>query len=83
MLDCKKLLDCLSAYLEGDVDETLRRDIEQHLRHCRRAKAIIRTFERTIVLHHETAGPLPPEVRARLHALVLRCAREAGETGED
>jgi anti-sigma factor RsiW len=75
VLDCKKLLDYLSAYLDGDVDEELRLEIEQHLRLCSRAQAIVHTFEQTIVLHHEgtRAAALPTEVRIRLHAALRRC----------
>ena len=74
MLDCKGLLESLSAYLDGEVDEELRLEIEEHLRSCVKAQAMLRTFERTIVLHRvvEIEG-VPTEVHVRLHQVVQEC----------
>jgi anti-sigma factor RsiW len=79
MLDCKGLLMSLSAYLDGEVDEELRLEIEEHLRSCLKAQTMLRTFERTIVLHRvvEIEG-VPTEVHVRLHEVVRKCA-EGGE----
>jgi len=79
MLDCKKLLDYLTAYLDGDLDEGIRLEMEQHIRHCSRAKTILHTFEQTIVLHHrgfQGRGAVPPDVRIRLHEAVRQCMEE-------
>lgn len=74
MLDCKGLLQSLSAYLDGEVDDELRLEIEEHLRNCLKAQAMIRTFERTIVLHRvaEDHG-VTAEVHIRLHEVVRKC----------
>jgi anti-sigma factor RsiW len=74
MLDCKGLLESLSAYLDGEVDDELRLEIEEHLRSCLKAQAMIRTFERTITLHQvvEVQG-VPVEVHVRLHEVVRKC----------
>jgi predicted anti-sigma-YlaC factor YlaD len=74
MLDCKGLLQALSAYLDGEADEELTLEIEEHLRYCVKAQTMLRTFERTIVLHrvvHQRA--LPDDVRIRLHEALRRC----------
>jgi len=75
MLDCKGLLMSLSAYLDGEADEELRLEIEEHLRSCVKAQTMLRTFERTIVLHRvvQVEG-VPTEVRVRLHEVVRKCA---------
>jgi anti-sigma factor RsiW len=77
MLDCKGLLQSLSAYLDGDVDEELRLEIEEHLRSCVKAQTMLRTFERTIVLHRvvEVEG-VPTEVHVRLHEVLRESIEE-------
>lgn len=74
MLDCKGLLDSLSAYLDGDVDEEIRLEIEEHLRECAKAQAMLHTFRQTIVLHRvvEERVVLSPEASARLHRALRR-----------
>lgn len=74
MLDCKGLLESLSAYLDGEADEELRLEIEEHLRSCVKAQTMLRTFERTIVIHRvvEVEG-VPTEVHVRLHEVVRKC----------
>jgi anti-sigma factor RsiW len=77
MLDCKGLLESLSAYLDGEVDDELRLEIEEHLRSCVRAQTMLRTFERTIVLHRvvETDG-VPVDVHVRLHEVLRECVEK-------
>jgi anti-sigma factor RsiW len=74
MLDCKGLLESLSAYLDGEIDEELRLEIEEHLRSCLKAQAQIRTFQRTIVLHRVVnVDGVPTDVHVRLHQIVREC----------
>jgi anti-sigma factor RsiW len=77
MLDCKGLLQSLSAYLDGEVDEELRLEIEEHLRSCVKAQTMLRTFERTIVLHRvvEVDG-VPTDVHVRLHEVLRESIEE-------
>lgn len=77
MLDCKGLLQSLSAYLDGEVDEELRLEIEEHLRSCVRAQTMLRTFERTIVLHRVVeADGVPVDVHVRLHEVLRECVEK-------
>jgi len=77
MLDCKGLLESLSAYLDGEADEELRLEIEEHLRSCVKAQAMLRTFERTIVLHRIVqVDGVPTEVHVRLHEALRRRVEE-------
>jgi len=77
MLDCKGLLQSLSAYLDEEVDEELRLEIEEHLRSCVKAQTMLRTFERTIVLHRvvEVDG-VPTDVHVRLHEVLRESIEE-------
>ncbi|MBM3307237.1 MAG: zf-HC2 domain-containing protein [Candidatus Eisenbacteria bacterium] len=78
MLDCKGLLEALSAYVDGEAGEELRLEIEEHLRSCVKAQAMLHTFRRTIVLHQvvQERIVLPPAARARLHEALRKCLEE-------
>ena len=50
-----------------------------HYEHCERAQALVRTFERTIILHKQTSRKvLPKDIHERLMAAIKAC-REGGE----
>jgi anti-sigma factor RsiW len=73
--DCKSFIACLSQYFEGEVDEQVRIEFERHLRFCSDARAILHTFERTIILHRRNTGrPLPEGLHDRLLAAIRACS---------
>lgn len=72
--DCKKFVLCLSDYFDGELDEELRVEFMMHLEHCERAQALVRTFERTIILHRGTRSKtLPSDIHERLLAAIRAC----------
>lgn len=72
--DCKSFIACLSRYFEGEIDEEVRIEFERHLRFCSDARAIVHTFERTIILHRMNAGrALPEGLHERLLAAIKAC----------
>lgn len=72
--DCKKFIECLSAHFDGELDPELEEEFMLHFRMCGRAKALVRTFERTIILHRTTRRKsLPADVHARLAAAIRAC----------
>jgi anti-sigma factor RsiW len=76
MFDCKRFMECLSAYFDGELDGELRVEFEKHLRFCENARGMVRTFEQTIVLHRRGRAPLPPDVHERLLEAIRRCSEE-------
>ncbi len=67
MITCKDLVDLLSAYVDGELDGTTARRLEEHLRDCRECEAFLNTFRKTRALAREAAeATMPPELRARL-----------------
>lgn len=75
--DCKKFIECLSAHFDGELDDDLLREFEEHLERCEQARALVHTFERTIVLHKKTTkSSIPPDVHARLMEALRACAEE-------
>lgn len=74
--ECKRFLECLSAHFDGELDEELVVQFEQHLRFCSDARAIVSTFERTITLHRQTRPDrVPDDVHSRLLEAIQKCRR--------
>jgi anti-sigma factor RsiW len=72
--DCKKFIDCLSAHFDGELDGELLVEFEEHLRTCERARVLVRTFERTIILHSRAREQkVPSDVHSRLLAAIEQC----------
>jgi hypothetical protein len=72
--DCKSFIACLSRYFEGEIDDEIKIEFEKHLRFCSNARAIVHTFERTIILHRLNRGQDPPEgLHERLLAAIEKC----------
>jgi anti-sigma factor RsiW len=77
--DCRKFIECLSAHFDGELPEDLLVEFEKHLRYCENARAVVRTFERTIILHRGGGGtPVPEDVHARLLRAIEECRGEEG-----
>ena len=73
MLNCKKVLLEISNYLDGNLDEDLKRNIETHVRMCRHCKVVFDTTRKTIELYCDgKLFVLPDDVRARLHESLRR-----------
>lgn len=66
--NCKHLLDSLSDYVDGTLDETICDEIERHLGDCEDCQVVVNTLEKTVYLYHKTAEPqvVPQDVKQRL-----------------
>jgi len=72
--DCRKFIEYLSEHFDGELDEELEVEFMLHIEHCERARALVRTFERTIILHRQTGRTtLPPGIHERLRAALKAC----------
>lgn len=65
---CRELLESLSDYVDGTLDESLCAEIDKHMAGCERCQVVIDTLRKTVELYHETplTQPLPDDVRQRL-----------------
>ncbi len=73
MFDCQSAIGEISNYLDGNLDEGLKRVLEEHLRGCQHCKAVVDTTRKTIELYCDgKLFPLPDAVRDRLHAALRR-----------
>jgi anti-sigma factor RsiW len=72
--DCRKFIECLSAHFDGELDGELRIEFERHLESCERARVLVRTFERTIILHGRARErEVPADVHERLLTAIEKC----------
>lgn len=65
--NCRDMLKELSAYLDGELEEALCREIEQHMAECENCRVVVDTLRRTILLYRQLPmEPLPSAVEERL-----------------
>jgi anti-sigma factor RsiW len=78
-VNCRGLIQEISAYLDGELAPELLADIEIHLERCKDCRLIVDTTRKTIEIYYSAQPlPLPTDVRERLHqALVKRLSRRA------
>jgi predicted anti-sigma-YlaC factor YlaD len=68
---CRNLLSQLSDYLDGELEETLCAEIEQHMADCSDCRAVVNTLEKTIELYRTTErAEIPIDVQSRLYKVL-------------
>jgi len=66
----------LSDYIDGELDESLRRVIEQHGGDCPPCRAFVRTLSRTVAMVKEQPRePLPDGLKKALAEALRRATR--------
>jgi anti-sigma factor (TIGR02949 family) len=67
--DCTHLLSSISDYVDGELDESLCQELEQHLADCPDCRVVLDTTRKTVYLYHESSAEsaqVPDDVRQRL-----------------
>jgi anti-sigma factor RsiW len=68
-LNCKGVIRELSNYIDGDLDPTVKQELEHHLEHCEDCTMIVDQTKKSIeILCDSRPVELTPDVRSRLHA---------------
>ena len=68
-MNCEFPRTSLHGYLDGELDEGLKRTLESHLTYCNHCHAVYDSTRKTIELYCDgKLFSLPEEVRTRLHA---------------
>jgi anti-sigma factor RsiW len=75
LINCKDCLHQISNYLDGQLDDDLKRSLEEHLVFCHNCQVVVDSTRRTIELYCDgKLFQLPSKVRDRLHAALReRC----------
>ncbi|HXH50038.1 MAG TPA: zf-HC2 domain-containing protein [Terriglobia bacterium] len=67
-MNCKDALQQITGYLDGNVDDELKRMLQVHLKCCHHCQVVFDTTKKTIELYCDgKLFPLPSNVRERLH----------------
>jgi anti-sigma factor RsiW len=78
-IDCKHVWQHISAYIEGDVDATLRAEIDKHLETCEICSAVLDSTRNVVILvADERVFELPAGFSERLHERIDRELQQAG-----
>jgi len=78
LVNCKRAVNQLSNYLEGELDEELKKTLEAHLGKCHHCHVVFDTTRKTIELYCDgKLFPLPEDVRTRLHQALRHRAQQA------
>jgi predicted anti-sigma-YlaC factor YlaD len=64
---CKHLKSQLSEFLDGELDEAVCREIQEHLANCENCRVMVDTLRKTIVLYQiAPRETVPSKMHARL-----------------
>ncbi len=64
---CKALKAQLSEFIDGELDDAMCQEIEQHIEGCENCRVVVDTLRKTILLYRDApAETVPPQVHARL-----------------
>ena len=78
-VECRDHLNCLSDYVDGELDPDLCAEIERHMAECGDCRIVVDTLRKTVSLYrsygHET---IPEATKDRLYA-VLKLHRQTAE----
>jgi anti-sigma factor RsiW len=67
-MNCKRLLEDMNLYIDGELDPELCLQLESHLKDCQRCRIVMDTTRKTIELFCDNdLVELPVGVSSRLH----------------
>lgn len=66
---CRHLLESLSDYVDGELEEQLCAELERHLESCENCQIVVDTLRRTVSLYKviNAESEMPEDVRKRLY----------------
>jgi anti-sigma factor (TIGR02949 family) len=72
-IDCQHVWQHISAYIDGEVDASLRADIDRHLETCEICSAVLDSTRNVVILvADDRVFELPAGFSERLHARIDR-----------
>ncbi len=76
-MNCKELVYLLGDYIDGTMDESLRRELDVHIAMCESCMNFLSTYNKTrLACRQVELDEIPEEFRVRLKAFVMRKAEE-------
>jgi anti-sigma factor RsiW len=78
-IDCKHVWQYISAYIDGDVEAAVRKEIDRHLETCEICSAVLDSTRNVVILMaDDRVFELPTGFSQRLHARIDRDLNVAG-----
>lgn len=76
-MKCADFLKELSDYLDGNTNEGLKAELDEHLHWCHECHVVMNTTKRTIEIYRDNQlFELPEPLRNRLHeAIMTKCRK--------
>ena len=76
-MNCKELVYLLGDYIDGSMEESLRKELDLHIAMCDSGMNFLATYDKTrIICRQLTLEEIPEEFRARLKSFVMQKAEE-------
>lgn len=76
---CQQLVELLCDYLEGDLPEEEKKELDRHMRECAPCMAFLKTYKKTSQLCKSLRPEdIPREMRERLEAFLQRASSRSG-----
>ncbi|HBX43467.1 MAG TPA: hypothetical protein DEH27_06590 [Deltaproteobacteria bacterium] len=76
-MNCKELVYLLGEYLDGSMEEHLRKDLDGHIAMCDSCTNFLNTYDTTrIICRQVQLSEIPEEFRERLRTFVVAKAKE-------
>lgn len=77
-MNCRDIIHELSTYIDGELDATMKRELESHLEECEDCKLVVDQTKKTIRIFCDCEPvELPGDIRNRLHQALRRKLGEA------
>jgi len=71
--ECRKLLERLSEYIDGELDTAACAEVEAHTAGCGRCEEFIESLRRTVGLLHRVPRPeIPDQIKKEITEAVAR-----------
>ncbi len=58
---CKKIMECLSDYIDGEASEELCKMVEKHLEKCNECRCVVENLKTTVEMLHSLPEEKIPE----------------------
>ncbi len=78
-MNCKAVIREISDYIDGELDVSMKQELERHLDHCEDCKMVVDQTKLTVEVFCDSKPvELPADVKSRLHDALRRKLQNTG-----
>ena len=79
-MNCKSVIREISDYIDGELDLSVKQELERHLEDCEDCKMVVDQTRLTVEVFCDSKPvELPGDVKSRLHEALGRKLKEKGD----